>query len=374
MVLRKGKVEDKFWFYIAGTAIPMITEKPVKSLAKVFDSSLKDSTSIQSTCAELDGWLKSVDKSCVPGKFKAWVYQHGVLPRILRPLLVYAIPISTVETLERKVSNHLRRRLGLPKSLSSIALYGHNNKLQLPFKSLEEEFKVTRAREVVQYRDSSDPKVAKVAWWEWSQEAKLAAAVQHLEKDDTGDQVLKTIAEAIKTGLVWAKQFCPSKKTIAFVRAREQAAPVKRSPAGILTTARDWQLLVDLKLQLKFPSHIAVTTLRPDIVLVSESTKQAMLLELTVPREDRLEEAFERKLSKYTGLVSHSQQAGWRVKCLPVEVGCRGFADCSLARALSSLGIVGERKRRAIYNTTEAAERASRWLWLERGEPWSRGS
>ena len=32
MVLRKGKVEDKFWFNIADTAIPTITEKPVKRL------------------------------------------------------------------------------------------------------------------------------------------------------------------------------------------------------------------------------------------------------------------------------------------------------------------------------------------------------
>ena len=42
-----------------------------------------------------------------------------------------------------------------------MALYGNTNKPQLLFKSLEEEFKVTTAREVVQYRDSSDPKVAK---------------------------------------------------------------------------------------------------------------------------------------------------------------------------------------------------------------------
>ncbi|KAK0135804.1 hypothetical protein N1851_028301 [Merluccius polli] len=48
------------------------------------------------------------------------------------------------------------------------------------------------------------------------------------------------------------------------------------------------------------------------IVLVSESTKQAVLLELTVPWEDRLEEAFERKLSKYAGLVSDCHQAGWK--------------------------------------------------------------
>ncbi|KAL7868065.1 hypothetical protein SRHO_G00094490 [Serrasalmus rhombeus] len=75
-----------------GTAIPTITENPVKSLSEVFDGSLRDSTSIQLTCAEVDGWLKSVDKSDLPGKFKAWVYQHGFLPRILRPLLIYAVP------------------------------------------------------------------------------------------------------------------------------------------------------------------------------------------------------------------------------------------------------------------------------------------
>ncbi|KAJ3581984.1 hypothetical protein NHX12_016018 [Muraenolepis orangiensis] len=63
MVLRKGKVVDKFRFNIANTAIPSISEKPVKSLGKVFDCSLRDTTSIQSTCTELDGWLKSVDKS-----------------------------------------------------------------------------------------------------------------------------------------------------------------------------------------------------------------------------------------------------------------------------------------------------------------------
>lgn len=73
-----------------------------------------------------------MDRSGLPGKFKAWIYQHGILPRILWPLLVYEVPISTVETLERKVSTSLRRRLGLPRSLSNIALYGNTTKLRLP--------------------------------------------------------------------------------------------------------------------------------------------------------------------------------------------------------------------------------------------------
>ena len=95
--------------------------------------------SIQSTCTELDGWLKSVDKSVYLESSK-----HGYTNMVF-----YAVPITTVETLERRVSSYLRRWLGLPRSLSSLALYGNTNKLHLPFKSLEEEFKVTRAREGV---------------------------------------------------------------------------------------------------------------------------------------------------------------------------------------------------------------------------------
>ncbi len=93
-------------------------------------------------------WLTAIDKSGLPGKFKAWIYQHGVLPRILWPLLVYEVPITTVEVLEKSISKFLRRWLGLPWFLSSIALYGHSTKLQLPFSGLTEEFKVTHSREV----------------------------------------------------------------------------------------------------------------------------------------------------------------------------------------------------------------------------------
>lgn len=48
----------------------------------------------------------------------------------------------------------------MPRSLSSIALYGKKNKLTLPINSLSKEFMVTRAREVFQYRDSKDPRVS----------------------------------------------------------------------------------------------------------------------------------------------------------------------------------------------------------------------
>ena len=84
-----------------------------------------------------------------------------------------------------------------------------------------------------------------------------------------------------------------------------------------------------------------------------------------------MEEAFERKREKYDGLVSDCHRRGWKARCLPVEVGCRGFVGQSLCRAYTALGITGERRRRAIRNNTEAAEKASRWLWIKRADPWS---
>lgn len=67
----------------------------------------------------------------------------------------------------------------------------------------------------------------------------------------------------------------------------------KKKSAEILTSARDWQLLVNLKQQLKFSIHVAATTLWTNIVFVSESNRKIVLLELTVSWEDCLDEAKE---------------------------------------------------------------------------------
>lgn len=64
-----------------------------------------------------------------------------------------------METLERKISNYLRRWLGMPRSCSSAALNGGSNKLRLPFSSLDEEFRVSHTRQAVLCWDSRDSKV-----------------------------------------------------------------------------------------------------------------------------------------------------------------------------------------------------------------------
>ena len=160
----------------------------------------------------------------------------------------------------------------------------------------------------------------------------------------------------------------PITRTIAFVKVGEKPKTTSKSSAGMLDSAKDWHMLVDLEKQLRFPGHIVATKLRPDIVLTSDSTRQVVMLELTVPCEERLDEAYERKLAKYSDLVEGCQQAGWKAKCFPVEVGCRGFAARSPTSAFSKLGLLGAAKSKAVRNATDAAERASRWLWMKGGE------
>lgn len=145
-MLKRGKVMDRFKFSLDGVIILSITVQPVKSLCNLFDCSRNDSASIQKTSKDLELWLSKVDKSGLLWKFKAWIYQHSIPPWILWPLLVYEVPITTVQALERKISNYLRRWPGLPRSLSSASFCGTNNDMQLPISSLAEEFMVSIAR------------------------------------------------------------------------------------------------------------------------------------------------------------------------------------------------------------------------------------
>lgn len=113
-VLKRGNMIDKFWFSISGTAFPSITKQPVKSLGKLFDSSLKDSAAIQRLSKELGAWFTKVDKSGMPSRFKSWIYQHSILPLVLWPFLVYAVPVPTVESLERKIKREKPYSIGTP--------------------------------------------------------------------------------------------------------------------------------------------------------------------------------------------------------------------------------------------------------------------
>ncbi len=84
----------------------------------------------------------------------------------------------------------------------------------------------------------------------------------------------------------------------------------KRPPAKLLTPGAAWKMEVDLGRQLQFPQEICSTTLRPDMVLWSAAVKSVILIELTVPWEEGLEAAYERKKAKYADLVAECRESG----------------------------------------------------------------
>ena len=122
LVLKKGKVENKYRFRIGADIIPTLTDSPVKSLGKWFRACLNDREAVRDMVLQTVMWMKATDKSGLPGRFKTWCFQYGVLPRILWPLLIYEVPMSTVEELERKITTFLRQWLGVPRSFSNIGL------------------------------------------------------------------------------------------------------------------------------------------------------------------------------------------------------------------------------------------------------------
>ncbi len=78
----------------------------------------------------------------------------------------------------------------------------------------------------------------------------------------------------------------------------------------------------DLKRKLIFPVKDVATSLYPDLILWSQQSQKVIILKMTVPWEERLSEAHERKNQE---LSDQCRQAGWGTWVYAVEVGCRGF-------------------------------------------------
>ncbi|MGH0136499.1 UNVERIFIED_CONTAM: hypothetical protein FKN15_007901 [Acipenser sinensis] len=127
---------------------------------------------------------------------------------------------------------------------------------------------------------------------------------------------------------------------------------------GQLEAARDWKIVADVGQWLIFP---------PEIVLWFGSPCLVHLVELTVPWEDVVDKAYERKKLRYAQLAAEAEQQGWGFQVYPVEVGCQGFVAHSTTRFVRDIRFSGQELRHIVKNS-EAAERSGNWLWLRRKE------
>ena len=139
-------------------------------------------------------------------------------------------------------------------------------------------------------------------------------------------RVLRSLASSIKT---------PSKRGahhVEFVKAGARSKITNKwqnnkkkseNPSGIIHLAFSWKVTADLDNDFVFPANVALTQDRPDIVLVAESLRRVVLVELTVPCEENFEH--HKKQEKYIPIEAQARTNGWGVDIFAVEVGARGF-------------------------------------------------
>lgn len=181
------------------------------------------------------------------------------------------------------------------------------------------------------------------------------------------DQVLRKLAEVLEGCRQGSKESTPAENYTSFVTEGDgQRYTRPRETSRPFSTDLEWDMRVDLNKQLRFPTEIITTSLRPDIVVWSNKARAVHLIELTVPSEEGIEAAYERKKAKYSELAAECREAGWKSTIYPVEVGCRGYVGLSTTRLLRDAGVTGGKLRKATKELAEEAEKGSFWLWLRR--------
>lgn len=73
------------------------------------------------------------------------------------------------------------------------------------------------------------------------------------------------------------------------------------------------------------PQNVLQTNLKPDIVILNETTKHIILVELTVPFEMNIDSATQRKKSKYDHFIQDFKGIGFKCDLLTLCIGSRGL-------------------------------------------------
>ena len=99
-------------------------------------------------------------------------------------------------------------------------------------------------------------------------------------------------------------------RKIDFLKPGEKKKATKQPLTSYLDGAGDWSMQVDLDGKLRVPERVAETNLRPDMILLSQSSKRMGIVELTVPSEERIEVSEELKREKYARIEAEGRQRG----------------------------------------------------------------
>jgi hypothetical protein len=107
-----------------------------------------------------------------------------------------------------------------------------------------------------------------------------------------GDTVLSVLVDTLEKNNRRLRRDRGGPKFANFVRAVEKGWRGEWKEVNVGHIASDWQLPADVRDRMQYPSAITVTK-EPDIVMWSLLSKQAVMVDLTIPWDERIEEAYE---------------------------------------------------------------------------------
>ena len=187
------------------------------------------------------------------------------------------------------------------------------------------------------------------------------------------DSVLNNVVDVINIFLNELPE-TPAKhvNSVSFIKAGICRRQPKSKPTGILHLSNDWKVVADTNKGYIFPVHIALSSLRPDIVIYSNCLKRVILIELTCPCEQNMESWHSTKLSKYSGLVNIISSNGWYCDLFAIEVGARGYCSRSVTTCLKRLGFCNKLAFTSAKRFGEISMKSSFCIWLARNSKvWS---
>ena len=125
------------------------------------------------------------------------------------------------------------------------------------------------------------------------------------------------------------------------------AVSLRTCKQGLLDGTDDWECTADIPGWNTYPKVIRKSRMRPDIVIHSQSTKEMIIIEPTVPYESKMQAAQIYKIEKYADLANSLKKKIYQVKVLAAEIGARGFVGASAYNLMKKLSIERREKTKA---------------------------
>ena len=113
-----------------------------------------------------------------------------------------------------------------------------------------------------------------------------------------------------------------------------------------------------------FPSFLSNTLKRPDICLFSVQSHRVILIELTCPREENMEDWNRNKSDSYTSLCDSIKNCGWIVSFFAIEVRAIGYCAKNIVPTLLQLGFMSKAAHATCKEVSLISIQAFFCIWL----------